>query len=261
MTQHAAPLAGRTIVVTRPSEQADALCAAVEARGARALRIPVIEIVPQPVTAELAALIDALDSFDLAFFVSANAARHGLAAVRARREWPAHLRVATLGKGSEQALRALGFANVIAPSAGFDSEAVLALPEFASDAVAGKRIVVFRGDGGRDLLGVTLSQRGATIRYAACYARRIPATGADRLLRGGSAIDALVLTSSEGVGNLAAMLGEGMCRVIDVPVFAPHSRICARAREAGFTTVIETEAGDAGVLDALEQHFFVRGAR
>ena len=261
MTQPVATLASRTIVVTRPAGQAEALCAGIVARGGRPLKFPVIDIVPQPLTAELAALIDAIDSFDISFFVSPNAVQHGVAAVRARRAWPAHLRVATVGRGSQQALRDLGFADVIAPSARFDSEAVLALPEFAASAVCGKRVAIFRGDGGRDLLGVTLSQRGATIRYAGCYARRIPAMGAEGLLNAGASIDALVLTSSEGVDNLAVMLGEGMRCVSDVPVFAPHPRICARAGEAGFTTVIETEAGDAGVLEALEQHFFVRGAR
>lgn len=261
MTPSAISLAGRTIVVTRPAGQADALCAGILARAGRALKFPVIDIVPVTITTELAALIDTLETFDMAFFVSPNAAQHGVEAVRARREWPTQLRVATVGKGSEQALRALGFTDVIAPRAGFDSEAVLALPEFDANAVSGKRVIIFRGDGGRDLLGVTLSQRGAIIRYAACYARRIPSMGADRLLSTNASVDALVLTSSEGVGNLGVMLGEGMRRVFRIPVFAPHPRICARAREAGFTTVIETEAGDAGVLEALEQHFFVRGAR
>lgn len=261
MTPPVISLAGRTIVVTRPAGQADTLCAGIAARGGHPLRFPVIEIEALPVSAELAALIDALDSFDMAFFVSPNAAQHGLAAVQMRRAWPAHLRVATVGKGSEQALHTLGFADVIAPTAGFDSEAVLALPEFSARAMAGKRVVIFRGDGGRDLLGVTLTQRGATIRYAACYARRIPAMDADQLLSTSALIDALVLTSSEGVGNLAVMLGEGMRRVSVIPVFAPHARICARARETGFTTVIETGAGDAGVLETIEQHFLVRGAR
>lgn len=249
------PLAGRRIVVTRPQAQAGSLCEAIAAAGGEAVCIPVMRIEAVPVSAEFEALIADLDRFHLAFFVSPNAAEHGLAAVRARRAWPGTLAVATVGKGSERALQALGFDHVIAPTQGFDSEAVLALPEFSAAAVAGQRIIIFRGNGGRDLLGDTLTQRGAAVSYAACYARRVPPEGADRLLAEAGRTDALILTSSEGVSNLTDMLGAQMSRLAHIPVFAPHPRICARATAAGFATVVETAPGDAGVVHALVNTF------
>ncbi|WP_323002897.1 uroporphyrinogen-III synthase [Denitromonas sp.] len=249
------PLAGRRVVVTRPQAQADGLCQAIAAAGGEALCIPVMAIEAVPVSAEFAALIDALDQFHLAFFVSPNAAEHGLAAVRARRDWPSTLAVATVGKGSERALHALGFERVIAPDTGFDSEAVLALPEFSAAAVAGKRIIIFRGNGGRDLLGDTLAQRGAAVSYAACYARRVPTEGAASLLAEADRTDALILTSSEGVSNLMTMLGAQMSQLARIPVFAPHPRICARATAAGFARVVETAPGDAGVVAGLASYF------
>ena len=54
-----------------------------------------------------------------------------------------------------------GFANVIAPQDGFDSEAVIALPEFAADAVRGRKVLIFRGDGGRELLADTFCANAA----------------------------------------------------------------------------------------------------
>ncbi|MCZ4305091.1 uroporphyrinogen-III synthase [Zoogloeaceae bacterium G21618-S1] len=249
------PLAGKRIVVTRPQAQSGSLCEAIAAVGGEALCIPVMRIDAVPVSAEFSALIDTLDQFHLAFFVSPNAAEHGLAAVRARRDWPATLAVATVGKGSERALHALGFDPVIAPDAGFDSEAVLALPEFSASAVAGKRIIIFRGNGGRDLLGDTLAQRGAAVSYAACYARRVPPEGATSLLAEADRMDALILTSSEGVSNLMTMLGAQMSRLARIPVFAPHPRICARATAAGFARVVETAPGDVGVVDGLARYF------
>ena len=69
-------------------------------------------------------------------------------------------------------------------------------------------------------------------------------------------LDALSLTSSEGVRNLVALLGGDVPpELAGVPVFAPHPRIVEQARLAGFTRVIETAPGDAGLLDALEAHF------
>ena len=69
-------------------------------------------------------------------------------------------------------------------------------------------------------------------------------------------LDGLLLTSSEGVRNLNIMLGEeAMFALRDVVVFASHARIGAEARAAGFVSVIETAAGDDGLLQALTKHF------
>jgi len=251
----ASPLAGRRIVVTRPEAQARSLCEAIVARGGTAECIPVMTIEAAPADATLEHLIDGLDRCTIAFFVSANAVHFGLAAVRARREWPSTLAVATVGPGSERALRAAGFDKVIAPQAGFDSEAVLALPEFSAAQVAGRQIVIFRGNGGRDLLGDTLTERGATVHFAACYRRQIPDVGADRLIALADGIDAIVLTSSEGVDNLVTMLGAAAAGLQALPIVCPHPRIGERARDAGFRTVIETGAGDAGLLAGMENYF------
>lgn len=249
------PLAGRTIAVTRPAAQTASLARAIEAAGGQALVFPVIEIAPVENEAELTAACADLDRFHLAFFVSPNAVEQALAYILPRRPWPARLAVATVGKGSEAALARVGFASVIAPAAGFDSEAVLALPEFQAAAVAGRDVVIFRGDGGRDLLGDTLAAMGARVRYVTCYRRRIPDADPAPLLAAARAgtLDGLVLTSSEGVANLLAMLaGPGLGDLAAVPAFVPHPRIAEAARRAGFGRVVLTGPGDAGVLAALE---------
>lgn len=248
-------LAGRTIVVTRPDAQAASLCEAIAARGGTALRFPVLGIAPPLDDAELADAAARLDAFDLAFFVSPNAVEQALAHILARRSWPARVRVATVGGGSERALHRMGFAQVVAPVSGFDSEAVLALPEFAPEAVRGRRVAIFRGDGGRELLGEELVRRGATVEYFTAYRRFCPQADPAALIGHARAgrLDALVLTSSEGVRNLADMLGaQAMDVVREVPVYAPHPRIAAHALAAGFRTVVETDAGDAGILAGLE---------
>ena len=249
------PLAGRSIVVTRPAGQADGLCAALEALGAEPLCFPLLTIAPVADPAPLQAMARHLGEFSLAFFVSPNAVRFALDAMLPVAPWPAGLKVATVGKGSEAALAECGFTGVIAPSIGFDSESVLALPAFQVDAVDGRRVLVLRGDGGRDLLGDTLTARGARVEYLTCYHRGGPADDPALLVERARAgrLDALTLTSSEGVAHLLALPGVDMLKA--VPVFVPHPRIAAAAEEGGFAQVVLTGPGDRGLIDGLAAHF------
>ena len=70
------------------------------------------------------------------------------------RRWPAQLVAFAPGPGTAEALASVGVTDVRIPATTFDSEGLLALPELS--AVRGKRIVIFRGDGGREDLGDAL---------------------------------------------------------------------------------------------------------
>lgn len=248
-------LSGLGILVTRPAAQAAGLCEAIRAHGGECLLFPLIEIHPADDPAPLVDVATRLGEFALAFFVSANAVDHAMPVLRAAGPWPIHTRVATVGKGSEAALRRWGCVDVIAPESGFDSEAVLNLPAFQAAAVSGRRIVIFRGNGGRALLGEALRARGAEVEHVTCYRRSPPAGGAAPLLAwlASGALHAVTLTSSEAVQHLCALLGEsGLGHLREVPIFASHPRIAERAREAGFSRVIQTDPGDAAIVHALE---------
>jgi len=252
----AAALAGRTIVVTRPAAQAGGLIEGIRAAGGMPVAFPVLEILDAADRGPLDAVLDRLDDFDIAIFISPTAVDKAMNLIRARRELPAHLRVAAIGKGSARELARFGVTGVIVPQGRFDSEGLLALPDFAD--VAGRRVVVFRGEGGRELLGDTLTARGARVEYAECYRRARPDSDAQALLRlwarGG--IDAIVVTSSEGLRNLFDMVGRlGQQWLRRTPVFVPHERIAAAGRELGLASVVVTEAGDAGALEAMASHF------
>lgn len=256
------PLAGRQIVVTRPSGQAGHLATLLVAQGAEPVFFPVFSIQPcADITPVMEAAI-ALDSFDLAVFVSPNAIEKALDIILPRRAWPAHLPCIVLGKMSEQALRQRGVNRVISPALQFDSEALLALPELM--AVAGKRIIIFRGDTGRELLGDTLTQRGAVVQRVACY-RRLP-TNADAsvLLRRWEAgtLDAVTLTSSEGLRYFFARVGHlGQAWLKKTPTFVTHQRIAAQALALGLKHVIPTAPGDDGLIKELMQYYVHHGTR
>ena len=251
-----AALAGRRVVVTRPAGQTAHMAALIRAAGGEPVLFPALEILDADDLQPVLALIERLDAFDLAVFVSANAVDKALALVRSRRAWPAGLRVATVGRGSERALQRHGIDAVIAPRERFDSEALLDLPEMKD--VAGKLVAIFRGDSGRELLGDTLAARGATVEYGECYRRARPKADPAPLLAlwQRHQLDAITVTSSEGLANLLDMLGEsGRQCLQQTPLFAPHERIAAAARALGVQTVVLTGPGDEGLVAGLAAFF------
>jgi uroporphyrinogen-III synthase len=252
----ALPLQGRGIVITRPARQAALLADLIAQKGGRAILFPVIDIRDIDDPTLLNAVIDDLDAYHLAIFVSPNAVDKGLGAIRARRTLPPRLQVAAIGRGSARALRKLGVSAVIAPESGADSESLLALPEL--NEIAGRRVVIFRGVGGRELLRDALTARGAQVDYAECYRRTKPAADVAALTSGWTRgeIDALVFTSSEGLRNFHGMLGESdRERFARTPLFVPHPRIAQTARELRLDTVILTQTGDEGIVAGLIDHF------
>lgn len=256
MSESHSPLAGRGIVVTRPAHQARGLADLIHAAGGHAIVFPVLEILDAEDLRPLNALIDRIDEFDLAIFISPNAVSKALNLIRARRALPAALRIAAIGRGSVNALGRFGVTDVIAPAARFDSEALLALPALAE--VAGKRVVIFRGEGGRELLGDTLTERGARLEYAECYRRGKPNVDAAPLMKAWARgeLHAIVITSSEGLRNLFDIVGKlGQAWLRRTPLIVPHPRIAETARELGLANVVLTEAGDEGICAGLCWYF------
>lgn len=250
------PLAGRGIVITRPAHQAQLLADLIRAAGGSPILFPVLEILDTEDLKPLYALIDRLGDFDIAIFISPNAVNKALNLIAARRQLPPRLLFAAIGNSSVKALRRFGITRVIAPARKFDSEALLAMDEFKD--VASRRIIIFRGDGGRELLGDTLVARGATVEYAECYRRSKPNLDTAPLMKAWarSELHAIIVTSSEGLRNLFDMVGKlGQTWLRKTPVFAPFPRIADTARDLGLSVVIETEPGDQGIVARLAQYF------
>ena len=238
--------------MTRPARQAAGFASRIAALGGAPVIFPAIVILPPADPAALARAHAALDGYDFAVFVSANAVEYG--APDARR-WPAALVALAPGPGTAGALADAGIAGARVPDTTFDSEGLLALPEFA--APRGKRVVIFRGDGGREHLGETLRARGAHVDCVACYRRAPPGSGAAGLAEAFAQrrVDAITITSSEGLDNLWAIADEATRAAWRIrPTFVPHPRIAARARALGLR-VVETAAGDAGLIGGLLEWF------
>lgn len=260
----AAALAGRTIVVTRPRAQADALAGQIAAAGGRPLIFPLIDIVAADDPAPLSAAAHALEQCALAVFISANAVAYSLPTLLAGRPWPAGVVAAAVGAGTAAALHQAGVAGVVLPSERFDSEALLELPALQAERVAGRPVLIFRGDGGRELIADTLRARGASVTYVTSYRRLPPADGLAPLLDAwaAGALDGLTVSSSEGLRNLHQLLAtsaglsdaqrqSASQQLCATPTFVPHSRIADEASRLGHCRVILTGPADAGLLAGL----------
>ncbi|HWZ73063.1 MAG TPA: uroporphyrinogen-III synthase [Casimicrobiaceae bacterium] len=247
------PLRSARIVITRPARQAAGLAQQIAVLGGKPVMFPAIVILPPADRSALERAQRDLAQYDYAVFVSANAVEYG---VGDPASWPAHLIALAPGPGTASALAAVGIGKVHIPATTMDSEGLLALPELAD--VSDKRIVIYRGNGGRELLGETLSERGAQIDYVECYRRAKPhgdfATMAAAWRAG--ELDALTLTSSEGLDNLWELF-DSVTRtsMAATPTFVPHPRIAERARTLGFDRVSVTAPTDAGLLASLLEYF------
>lgn len=155
-----------------------------------------------------------------------------------------------VGRGTARALEQQGVSSVIYPPEGADSEHLLALPELHT--VQGKRILLIRGEGGRSLLADTLLQRGAEVLHAVCYARQPVTLDIAAIV---DTLDAVTVTSREIVEIMLGKVSEGSERLLSLPWFVPHPRIAEAVRAHGIESVYLADAGDAGMIKALEHYF------
>ena len=252
-----AVLTGRGILVTRPVHQADRLCRLIEALGGRAVRFPVLEIRAPGDPAAVKDGLLRLPDYDLAIFVSANAVEFTLAALA---PWPPKLEIAAVGAATAAALRRHGLPVAYCPAQAFTSEALLALPRLQQ--LAGKQILILRGEGGREQLRETLRARGARVDYLEVYQRVQPATDPTPLLqqwRSGE-VGAVLVTSNESLRKLVAMIGTlGLPLLRATPLIVASTRTLELARELGLdgTVRVAADATDAAMTDALYAYFSI----
>lgn len=245
-----------SVVVTRPAGQGELLARALAEAGHQVHLQPLLELesVGEPGPAARRILQD-LDLFQHIIFVSGNAVRYGF-------DWidgywpqpPAGLNWYAVGGATGELLAERGLAPVT-PGREMTSEGLLALPALADP--RGERVLLVKGEGGRDRLRTELGGRGACVEELACYRRRCPLLAAGELARRLSdwQADTLLLSSGEGLSNLLQLLSrEETSNVADIRLLVPSARVARQAQDAGFTRVTTADnASDAAMLRALEQ--------
>jgi uroporphyrinogen-III synthase len=243
-------LAGIGVLVTRPVHQAEPLARAIETAGGITIRFPTIAILPPADPTSVRLALARIAEYDFAIFVSPNAVEGALGSDG--QPWPPTVSVVAVGPGTARALAVHGIDKPLVP-ARYDSEGLLALAPLAH--VAGKQVAIFRGNGGRELLGDTLAARGARVTYVECY-RRVRATadaGALRQHLGRGDVHVLVSTSAQGMRYLCDMVdATDLSTLRRLPNVVLNEAQAAVARTLGFAHVIVApDASDMAILDAI----------
>lgn len=243
-------LAGVTVVVTRPAKQAGPLCRLIEAQGGKAILFPTLEILETEQSKQLASIPSRLHQFDMAIFVSVNAVEGAAKLIGAT--LPPNLRLATVGSSTRRAVEQLWQRPVICPNTGANSEALLATTELQQ--IKGRNILIFRGQGGRELLAETLTQRGAAVEYAEVYRRAKPTGNLATLMPQQPNIDLLTSTSNESLQNLYDMANNDQRDwLMSKQLVVISERTAQLAQELGFglPAIVAQENNDQGLVNAM----------
>ena len=230
-----APLHGIGVLVTRPEQQATPLCRLLETLGASTIRLPAVEIKGIGERRDWSARAGALESYDLIIFTSTNAVRFGAALLDQKRD----LALVAIGPATARTLNQAGYRVAVQPSSGYDSESLLIHPRL--EHLAGHRILLIKGSGGRPLLEQELARRGAQVVPIDVYQRiaAVPSPEALADLQRSCAageLHVITATSSEIAGNLLDFAPPDLRREFErIRWLVPSERVATHLRARGLT--------------------------
>lgn len=251
------------LLVTRPQPQADEWVARLQGLGLRAAALPLLAIGEAPDAAAVPAAWAALPGRALVMFVSPTAVQRFFAGRPAGAAWPAGTLAGSTGPGTAAALRAQGLdeTHLVTPpddALRFDSEALWQqLQRRRPPPVwTGSRVLIVRGEGGRDWLAGTLAEAGAQVDFVEAYRRQPP-----RLDAAGQAVlaaalaepqaHAWLLSSSEALAHLRQLAPaanwSASCAL------ATHPRIAESAQALGFGRVHAVAPSPQAVRELLQR--------
>ena len=250
-----------TVVITRPRQQAEPLARAVAALGRTPLILPLLDISPLADVAPLRAALADLRRYALVAFVSPNAVDAAFAHVAA---WPPEVALAVVGEGSRAALARHGIEGeryrIHAPRDPTRSDSEHLLQALDTGALRGRKVLVVRGETGREVLPDALRAAGVDVETVAAYRRAVPSLNADLAASLRALLDARndwIITSSEALRGLAGLVaqldgGASVAKLQQQHLIVPHARIAETASALGFNAVTLTGSGDERLLAALQ---------
>ena len=242
------------VLLTRPAEESMALGALLSEAGIYSSSLPLLQTEALPITPDQQALFGALQRYCAVIVVSKPAARLALQRLG---DAVAPMPWFSVGAATAQILAGHGL-DVHYPATGDDSEALLQLPALR-EAIAqpGARVLILRGEGGRELLAERLREQGASVDYLELYRRFLPTYDAGVLVQRIQLerLNGLVVSSGQGFLHLQALAGPDWPQVAQLPLFVPSPRVAEMARAAGAEKVVDCRgASAAALLVALRSH-------
>lgn len=246
----ASSLQGKRILVTRPVHQAGDQIHLLQQLGADAIQLPLLTIVPTPEDSPeyqiLKSRILDLDLYQKIIFISANAVHYGFELID--QYWPQlpiDIQWLAIGKQTASAME-LNQVKALHAANGYDSEALLDSEHLQQ--VAGERILIMRGSGGREMLAEELVRRGAKVDYADLYQRGCPDYTPQEISStiGSLPLNAILITSGEALQNLTRVLSA--FEVTQTPVVVPGKRVAQLAKQQGYTRITVANGPDSKAM-------------
>jgi uroporphyrinogen-III synthase len=245
-----------TVLVTRPDPQGSELCELIKEEGDQPLHLSTIDYAAPKHSALFTQAIADIGKQDWLVFISPRAVQTSIPALRAA--WPnlpPNVKFAAVGEGTAQALEAAGYIATY-PHAEWGSTGLIELPEFQD--IAGKKIAIIRGEGGREILDKTFTARGAIVSHVIAYERIVPVIDVAPYLEmlEQNAINVIIGTSFDGVNHLKLMLGEDAWPLLKkVTLIVVSERIKRLAHDLGFRTIwVAHNASHLSILEKLAQY-------
>ncbi|MGR6840929.1 uroporphyrinogen-III synthase [Aliivibrio wodanis] len=245
-----------TILVTRPEQESQALCDALNQLGHPAISHPLLTVHPGRELSLLPALFSSLSADDFIITVSQHAVQHTQHYLQQQqKEWKKGVNYLAVGQKSAQYLRTYISDPVHFPTPS-DSEHLLALPVLQT--VAGKKVIILRGNGGRDLIFEALESLGAKVSYCETYQRQsTPFNGSIKTKEWKNKnVNTLVITSGEQLSFFTSQFtNTDLNWVLKCRLLVPSERINQLGQQLGYQH-IETVGGasNSDLLHYLSEH-------
>jgi len=234
-------LNGLKILVTRPIPKAQQLARLIEQQGGEAIIFPTLAIESINNVDAIITQFENLSDYHWLIFISANAVNFAQRANKDKKDYFGCVKIVAIGKATAKALENIGVTVDLIPDTGFNSEALLLMPELQS--IDEQNILIVRGRGGRETLAKTLQQRGAKVNYLEVYKRCLPKKNDDtvviKLLKQ-KKLNAITITSGDALNNLMSLLAGRIIAslILETPLIVISTRIKEIAIKIGFKHVL-----------------------
>lgn len=245
------------LLLTRPAEDCAALAQTLGAQGVFSHCMPLLAIEALDETPEQRSAFADLQRYCAVIVVSKPAARIGLQLLAQHGAPTPDLPWFSVGAATAAVLAEQGL-GVHFPDLGDDSEALLALPALQQAIAApAPRVLILRGEGGREFLAESLRSQGVSVDYLPLYRRVLPQYAPGELSRQVRAerLNGLVVSSGQGFEHLLQLAGDDWPALARLPLFVPSPRVAEQARAAGAQIVVDCRGASAAALQAALEQF------
>ncbi|WP_299810428.1 uroporphyrinogen-III synthase [uncultured Shewanella sp.] len=234
------------VLLTRPEGRNQLMAEALTQRNVSYFITPLLNV--QPTSNLDANQIDTLlNRADVIIFISTNAVAFASQAID--NQWPSSAQYFAVGDATHTALKQLGIDAQKAPEDCQQTEGLLTLPSLTD--VAGKQIIIVRGQGGREDLATELINRNALLSYWEVYKRGCPTLdAADLCLQWQSfGINTIIITSGEILDNLVKTVPKELFAWLQTcHIIVPSPRVYEKAKAYGLAHVSNASAANTNAM-------------